>query len=47
VSVILKNAPEAVLVVATNPVDVMTQLAATYAAKCDVLVGRVLGSGRL
>jgi L-lactate dehydrogenase len=45
VPAILKNAPEAVLVVATNPVDVMTDLAATYAAKCGVPVGRVLGSG--
>lgn len=32
VPAVLKNAPEAVLVVATNPVDVMTHLAATYAA---------------
>jgi L-lactate dehydrogenase len=42
---ILSNAPEAVLVVATNPVDVMTHLAVRYAADCDVRPGRVLGSG--
>jgi L-lactate dehydrogenase len=42
---ILKHAPDAVLVVATNPVDVMTHLAAKYAAQCGVPAGRVLGSG--
>lgn len=42
---ILTNAPEAVLVVATNPVDVMTHLAVRYAADWDVPPGRVLGSG--
>ncbi len=42
---VLSNAPDAVLVVATNPVDVMTHLAAGYAAKCGVPRGRVLGSG--
>jgi L-lactate dehydrogenase len=31
--------------VATNPVDVMTHLAATYARECGVGAGRVLGSG--
>src|SRR5262249_51179197 len=35
----------AVLVVATNPVDVMTHLAARYAAACGAAPGRVLGSG--
>lgn len=45
VPTILMNAPEAVLVVATNPVDVMTHLAARYAASCGVPAGRVLGSG--
>jgi L-lactate dehydrogenase len=44
---VLANAPEAILVVATNPVDVMTHLAARYAAKCGVLRGRVLGSGTM
>lgn len=42
---IIAQAPEAVLVVATNPVDVMTHLAARYAASCGVSAGRVLGSG--
>jgi len=41
----LTNAPEAVLVIATNPVDVMTHLAARYAAECGAPVGRVFGSG--
>jgi L-lactate dehydrogenase len=45
VPAVLKHAPKAVLVVATNPVDVMTHLAARYAAKCGVPAGRVLGSG--
>jgi L-lactate dehydrogenase len=42
---VLANAPEAVLLVATNPVDVMTHLAARYAASCNAPAGRVLGSG--
>ena len=42
---VLKEAPEAVLVVASNPVDVMTHLAARSAEKCGVRAGRVLGSG--
>jgi L-lactate dehydrogenase len=41
----LKHAPDAVLVVATNPVDVMTHLACTFARECGVPAGRVLGSG--
>ena len=45
VPAVLKHAPEAVLVVATNPVDVMTHLAAEFAADCGVPPGRVLGSG--
>jgi L-lactate dehydrogenase len=45
VPAILREAPEAVLVVATNPVDVMTHLAAQIAAKCGVSAGQVLGSG--
>jgi L-lactate dehydrogenase len=45
VPAVLKSAPDAVLVVATNPVDVMTHLAARYAADCGVPAGRVLGSG--
>ena len=42
---VLANAPDAVLVVATNPVDVMTHLVARFAARCDVPPERVLGSG--
>jgi L-lactate dehydrogenase len=44
---ILANAPDAVLVVATNPVDVMTHLAARYAESCGIARGRVLGSGTM
>lgn len=42
---VLRHAADAVLVVATNPVDVMTHLAAQFAADCGVPAGRVLGSG--
>mmetsp|Transcript_23698 Transcript_23698/g.93986 ORF Transcript_23698/g.93986 Transcript_23698/m.93986 type:complete len:271 (-) Transcript_23698:157-969(-) len=42
---IVQHAPYAVLLIATNPVDVMTHLAARYAAREGVPVGRVLGSG--
>jgi L-lactate dehydrogenase len=42
---VLAAAADAVLVVATNPVDVMTHLAARYAETCGVARGRVLGSG--
>jgi L-lactate dehydrogenase len=45
VPAVLKQAPEAVLVVASNPVDVMTHLASQFAAGCGVPAGRVLGSG--
>src|SRR6185436_9490911 len=44
VPAVLKHAPDAVLVVATNPVDVMTHLAARFAAEFGVPAGRVLGS---
>ena len=44
VPAVLKHAPEAVLVVATNPVDVMTHLAARFASDCGAPAGRVLGS---
>ena len=47
VPAVLKNAPESVLVVATNPVDVMTHLAARFAADSGVPAGRVLGSGTM
>lgn len=42
---VLRHAPEAVLLVASNPVDVMTHLAARFAAELGVPSGRVLGSG--
>lgn len=42
---VLQYAPDAVLVVATNPVDVMTHLAARFAAEQGVTTSRVLGSG--
>ncbi|MBN1563628.1 MAG: L-lactate dehydrogenase [Anaerolineae bacterium] len=42
---ILKHAPDAVLVVATNPVDIMTHLAAREAAAFGVPSRRVIGSG--
>jgi L-lactate dehydrogenase len=45
VPAVLKRAPGAVLVVATNPVDVMTHLATRYAVECGVPAERVLGSG--
>ena len=42
---IVAHAPEAVLVVATNPVDIMTHLTAQYAVPLGVPRERVLGSG--
>jgi L-lactate dehydrogenase len=45
VPAVLSHAPDAVLVVASNPVDVMTHLSARFAAQCGVPAGRVLGSG--
>ena len=42
---VLEHAPDAILVVATNPVDVMTHLAARYAAEHGLSPGRVIGSG--
>jgi len=45
VPAVLKHAPEAVIIVATNPVDVMTHLAARFAAEAGVGAGRVFGSG--
>lgn len=45
VPAVLAAAPEAVLVVATNPVDVMTHLAVRYAVECGAPASRVLGSG--
>lgn len=42
---ILHYAPDAVLIIATNPVDIMTHCAARYAAEMGVGPGRVFGSG--
>lgn len=42
---ILKYAPDAVLVVVSNPVDIMTHLTALYAEKLGVPKTRVVGSG--
>jgi L-lactate dehydrogenase len=42
---ILEHAPEAILLVVTNPVDIMTHLAAHFAAEIGVLPSRVIGSG--
>jgi L-lactate dehydrogenase len=42
---ILQHAPQAILLIATNPVDVMTHVAARYAAEFGVATSRVIGSG--
>jgi L-lactate dehydrogenase len=42
---VLKYAPEAILLIATNPVDIMTHLAAQYAAEHGVPSSRVIGTG--
>ena len=42
---VLAHAPDAVLVIATNPVDIMTHLAALYAAREGGPSHRVIGSG--
>lgn len=42
---IVASAPEAILVIATNPVDIMTHLAAHYAAPMGVPRKHVIGSG--
>jgi len=42
---IVTHAPDAILVVATNPVDVMTHLTARIAAGHGIASGRVFGSG--
>ena len=42
---VLKHAPKAVLLVVTNPVDIMTHLAAHFAAEFGVPHTRVIGSG--
>ena len=42
---VLRNASEAVLLVVTNPVDIMTDIAAQFAAAFGVPPTRVIGSG--
>ena len=42
---ILDQTPEAILLVATNPVDIMTHLAARFASDYGVPSSRVIGSG--
>ena len=42
---ILEQAPNAILLIATNPVDIMTHLAARFAAEVGVPSSRVIGSG--
>jgi len=44
---VLKNAPETVLVVATNPLDIMTHIAARFASEHGVPESRVLGTGTM
>ena len=44
---VLRAAPETVLLVVTNPVDIMTHLAAQFAAEFDVPATRVIGSGTM
>jgi L-lactate dehydrogenase len=42
---VLQHAPDAILLIATNPVDIMTHIAAHYAAQFDTPPSRVIGSG--
>jgi L-lactate dehydrogenase len=44
---ILAHAPDAVLVVVSNPVDIMTHLAGHFAANSGVPLTRVIGSGTM
>ena len=44
---VLEHAPHAVLVVVSNPVDIMTHLAAHFAARSGVPATRVIGSGTM
>jgi L-lactate dehydrogenase len=44
---ILEPAPDAVLIVATNPLDIMTYLAAHYAEAAGIPGSRILGSGTM
>lgn len=45
VPAVLRTAPDALLLIVTNPVDVMTHVAAQFAAEQGVAASRVLGSG--
>jgi L-lactate dehydrogenase len=45
VPAVVRHAPEAVLLVVSNPVDIMTHLAAHFAAEFGVPPSRVIGSG--
>lgn len=42
---VIEHAPDAVLLVASNPVDIMTHVAGEIAAECGVPTSRVIGSG--
>jgi L-lactate dehydrogenase len=42
---VLRNAPGAILLVVTNPVDIMTHLAANFAAEFGLPASRIIGSG--
>lgn len=42
---VLRHAPDAILLVVSNPVDIMTHLAAHFAAQFNVPPTRVIGSG--
>ncbi|WP_145175136.1 L-lactate dehydrogenase [Rubripirellula lacrimiformis] len=42
---IIQNAPDAILLVATNPVDIMTHVAGEIAMQMGVPISRVIGSG--
>lgn len=44
---VLAHAPDAVLVIATNPVDVMTHVADSFARAAGAAPGRVLGTGTM
>jgi L-lactate dehydrogenase len=44
---VLEHAPDAVIVVVSNPVDIMTHLAAHFAARGGVPSTRVIGSGTM
>jgi len=44
---VLRRAPDAVLLIASNPVDVMTALAAHFAAEVGVAPERIMGSGTI